>query len=402
MIRKAVAVVSIALIFVALSAVLPATMPPAAAAAAAAQAQAPAGPDVRLDAVMGGGIEGYQLADRPRSFVFPKDHGPHPGFRTEWWYLTGHLDGPDGEWFGVQLTFFRFGLRPPPVGALVPGADAGRAGSDWLTREAWMGHLALTDVRGRRFSADERFARGALGLAGATARPFAVWLEDWRLAASADAPDIWHVSAGADGPEGFSIALELDASAPPVLNGQAGLSVKGDQAENASYYYSMPRLPASGQVRTASGEMPVSGTLWLDREWSTSALEPGTAGWDWFALQLDDGRNLMLYQLRQSDGAAHPASAGTLTAANQGSRHLGATDFSVRVTRHWTSPQTGRRYPAGWRIAVSGSEEVLHLLPAVAGQEHTGMFDYWEGAVRVLDGVGQARGRGYVEMTGYQ
>ena len=338
---------------------------------------------------------GFARALAPRGFVFPADHGPHPAFRTEWWYFTGNLEAAGGRRFGYQLTFFR--------NALAPGAVA-RA-SHWAAREAWLAHFALTDVEGRRFHAFERFRRGALGLAGAEARPFRVWLDRWEASGSVNSPAAaaaWgpltlHAAAGE-----VALDLRLAPGKPPVLQGDGGLSRKGAAPGQASYYYSLTRMPTTGRLRLDGQDLTVRGLSWMDREWSTSSLSPGQVGWDWFALQLADGRELMLYRLRLADGGIDPASSGSLVAADGAKRHLARRDFAVAELARWESP-AGGSYPARWRVRVPSAELDLEVRPLLTDQEHRGAFRYWEGAVAVEGTAAGApvAGRGYVELTGY-
>ena len=329
---------------------------------------------------------GFARALAPRGFAFPADHGPHPGFRTEWWYFTGNLEAAGGRRFGYQLTFFR--------NALAPGAVV-RA-SRWGTREAWLAHFALTDVEGRRFHAFERFRRGALGLAGAQAVPFRVWLDRWE-ASGGPFPLTLRAAAG-----DVALDLRLARGKPPVLQGEAGLSRKGAAPGQASYYYSLTRMPTTGRLRLDGQDLTVRGLSWMDREWSTSSLAPGQVGWDWFALQLADGRELMLYRMRLADGGSDPASAGSLVAADGAKRHLARGDFAVAALARWRSP-AGGSYPARWRVRVPSAGLDLEVRPLVADQEHRGVFRYWEGAVTARGTAGGApiAGRGYVELTGY-
>lgn len=334
---------------------------------------------------------GYDRAVAPRDFVFPEDHGPHPGFRTEWWYFTGNLESPEGRRFGFQLTFFRNALAP----------EMPERGSAWATRQAWLAHFALTDVAGERFSSFERWSRGALGLAGAEADPFRVWVKQWR-AEAIDEEGAFPLRLAAEA-DGVALELTLQAGKPPVLQGERGLSRKGPEPGNASYYYSFTRMPAAGTVRLGGASFPVSGLAWMDREWSTSSLGEGQVGWDWFALQLDDGSELMLYRLRRADGTADPLSSGTLVEPRGDSRTLRARDFSLEDLEHWQSPKSGALYPAAWRIRVPSEDLELRVEPVQPDQELDVSFRYWEGAVDVS---GSRRGkpvagRGYAELTGY-
>lgn len=353
---------------------------------------APAPHEARLDvaAALGGVADpGFVRADRPRAFRFPADHGPHPEFRNEWWYFTGNLSAADGRRYGYELSLFRVALTP----------QAPLRASAWATNQVYMGHFALTDASGRKFQFVERFARGAIGLAGARSAPFAVWIEDWRVEADAADPSRWRLTAAA-GDAG--VALQLMSAKPVVLQGERGLSRKSAEPGNASYYYSVPRLATEGTLTIGGKEVAVRGSSWLDREWSTSALGVEQAGWDWFALQLDDGRELMFYQLRRRDGAVDPFSAGMFIDRNGGGTPLRAPDVGVEVTERWTSPRGGV-YPARWRLTVPALDLVLDIKPVLADQELMVSVRYWEGAVDVR-GVERGRaltGVGYVELTGY-
>jgi len=353
------------------------------------------------------GGEGYAVADRPRDFHFPADHGPHPDFRLEWWYFTGNLatgagDADPGRRFGFQLTFFRQAAAPP-------GMVAERA-SAWATRQIYLAHFAVTDVDGGGFHAFERAARGAAGLAGARAEPFRVWLEGWsaestgegflplRLAARAGGDDASGIGTG--GAE-VAIDLELAEGGPPVLQGEEGWSRKGPEPGNASYYYSFPRMPARGAVAVGGRRFAVRGEVWLDREWSTSGLSEEQVGWDWFSLQLDDGRELMVYQIRRRDGTFEPSSHGALIAGGT-ARRLTVDDFELEVLDRWRSPRGGV-YPARWRLRLPGEGLGLTVEPLLADQELDVSFRYWEGAVAAAgEGPGgPVTGRGYVELVGY-
>jgi len=374
---------------------------------------------------LSGDTTGYARADAPRPFHFPADHGPHPRFRTEWWYFTGNLDGADGRRFGYQLTFFRNALAPPDDEAAAFPTDD-RA-SPWATRQAWFAHFAVTDAAGRRFFAAQRLARGGrLGLAGATftGPGLRLWVDDWSARSVLPVGTAPPAIRGggllplrlAAAQEGAAIALTLEPGKPVVLQGDSGLSVKSrDPATgmvDASYYYSFTRLPTAGTVTLGEGSFAVSGSSWMDREWSTSALAQDQVGWDWFALQLDDGRDLMVYALRLSDavgGGIDPASSATLVARDGTARHLARDAFAIDVLDRWRSPATGALYPFTWHLAVPGEGIDLVIRPVLADQELDVGLRYWEGAVDVRradasrEGSAGAPviGRGYVELTGY-
>lgn len=343
-----------------------------------------------LQGLLGGEFGEYARAEAVRPFRFPDDHGPHPDFRSEWWYVTGNLRGSAGERYGFQFTVFRFAMAPRER----DGASA------WGTRQAYMAHLAVADIGAGRSYAYERFARGALDLAGAQAQPFAVWLEDWRLSQAGAEPFPWLLRA-AEGEVGLSLRLAADK--PPVLQGEQGLSRKGPEPGNASYYYSYTRMSAEGELTVGGRTVPVRGEAWLDREWSTSALSPDLEGWDWFSLQLEDGGELMLYQLRRTDGGASPFSAATYVPADGAPRSLSAGEFRLSALAHWRSPASGARYPIRWRVEVPALAADLVVSAGIPAQELNLSVRYWEGAVDVVGTLGgqSARGVGYMELTGY-
>jgi len=335
---------------------------------------------------------GYARALAPRPFSFPADHGPHPDFRSEWWYFTGHLAAADRRHFGFQLTFFRF--------AIAPGAVA--RNSAWATNQAWMAHFTLTDTQGGRFHAAERLGRGALDIAGAQARPFRVWLDDWQAASAAPLSGMFPLRLEASqGPA--AIALELTAVKPLVLQGQDGWDRKGPQRGDASYYYSFTRLAAQGRVRIDGASFEVEGSAWMDREWSSNALGQDLEGWDWISLQLSDGSELMLYRLRRRDGSANPFSSGALFLPGGEKLALRAGEFEFQPRRWWTSQKTRVRYPVAWSLKIPSRELSLELEPVLDDQELNLTVRYWEGAVRVngRSGTAPVTGQGYLELAGY-
>jgi predicted secreted hydrolase len=346
-------------------------------------------PSFTVQSLLGGSDDaGYERALAPRPFVFPDDHGPHPGFRSEWWYLTGQLTA-SGRRFGYQLTMFRQALAPAAIARPSP----------WGARDAFMAHLAITDASGRRFRASERLARGAFELAGARAAPFAVWVESWRVEGEG-APFPLHLRARA---EDVALDLMVEAGRGPVLQGERGLSAKGPEPGNASYYYSMTRLPTRGRVEIAGERVDVAGTSWLDREWSTSALGADLAGWDWLALELTDGRDLMIYRLRRKDGTAAPESRATIIDPSGATTVLPASGFALIPRGEWRSPRTGARYPLRWRLELPSQGLTLSLRPLLDDQELALSVHYWEGAVEAAGRTSTepVSARGYLELTGY-
>jgi predicted secreted hydrolase len=342
------------------------------------------------DTLRGANDEGYARAIEPREFRFPADHGPHPEFRTEWWYYTGNLATPEGRRFGFQLTFFRSALAPS-----MPARQ-----SAWATRQAWLAHFAVSDIGSGKFHSFERWSRGAVGLGGAQAEPFRVWMKDWTAeGVGGQAPPMRLAASEGD----LGIDLLLQPGKPPVLQGDRGLSRKGPETGDASYYYSLTRMPAAGNIRLGVHRFAATGLAWMDREWSTSSLAPGQVGWDWFALQLSDGSDLMLYRLRLADGAADPASSGTVVSPDGTARHLVLPDFQIAGSGEWRSLRSGVRYPARWQVKIPSEDLDLEIRPALADQELDVSFRYWEGAVEI---AGTRRGRpvrgqGYAELTGY-
>jgi predicted secreted hydrolase len=340
---------------------------------------------------------GFADALEPRSFAFPRDHGPHPDFGQEWWYVTGNLDATDGERFGFELTFFRVALVPPRTAesAELPATSASPA-SAWRAREVYVAHFAVTDVARQRFRSEQKLSRAALGLAGAQAEPLHVWLDDWALKGSGAS---WELHATQPG---YSIDLTLEPQSAPVLNGEAGLSRKSDQAADATYYYSMPRLDVRGRLLRDGRSIEVRGLAWLDREWGSGGLGPSEVGWDWFGLQLSDGSALMFYALRDRDGRRDAHSAGTWIAADGSVRALTDADVGIAVNGDWRNG-SGDRYPAGWRIRVPALSLDLNVRPVLADQELQTTPRYWEGAVDVSGERAGKRlgGRGYVELVGY-
>jgi predicted secreted hydrolase len=346
------------------------------------------------EALGSGDLAGFARALAPRPFAFPADWGPHPEFRTEWWYYTGNLETRERRHVGFELTFFRVALAPPSTGPSPARASA------WGATQLYLAHFAVTDTAGRRFHAWSRLERGAVGLAGARARPFRVAVDDWSVEGLTAGGLPVRLRAAQDD---VAIDLVLESAKPVVLQGDQGLSRKGPEPGNASYYYSLTRMTARGTVRVGEGSLDVSGLAWMDHEWSTSALGPDLAGWDWLALQLDDGRDVMVYRLRRRDGTSDPLSAGTVVAADGATRALGPDDVRLEALDHWTSPRSRVRYPSRWRVTIPAADLRLEVTPRLPDQELIVGTRYWEGAVGI-EGASAGRpvsGRGYVELVGY-
>jgi predicted secreted hydrolase len=334
--------------------------------------------------------DGFQRTKGPRDWSFPEDFGPHPDYQTEWWYYTGNLESEEGERFGYQLTIFRR--------ALLPKVDRAERESAWATEQIYMGHFALSDVSAGVHYAFERFVRGAAGLAGAQSEPYQVWLENWQVEEFAEGQ--YRLMAEQDG-----VALDLifEDLKGPILHGDQGYSQKGPEEGNASHYYSQTRLESSGIVRTPKGSFGVSGLSWKDHEFSTKALSAGQVGWDWFSIQLDDGSELMIFQIRRSDGTVDPFSSGSWISPNGELIHLEKKNFEIQVEDSWSSPNSGAEYPSQWTINIPLLDLNLAVTPLLADQEMNVSYNYWEGVVKV-DGIvrgASVSGNGYVEMTGY-
>jgi len=346
-------------------------------------------PTLTADEDWGRVLPGLELA-------YPADHGAHPSTRTEWWYLTGQLEAADGARFGFQFTVFRRGLAAGP---------AAEGSSPLRARQVLAGHLALTDIDGQRTLFAERLRRAGSPLARAATGDLDVVLEDWSLQRQEDPgrPESERLLLSASDPTtGIALELELVPTKPLVRHGVDGYSAKGADPGNASAYVSWPRLLTRGRIEIDGEPREVTGQAWFDHEFGTSVLEPDVLGWVWFGLQLDDGRELMLFHLRRSDGTLTPASAGTLVEADGRTRALGLDEFSVEVLASWTSPHSAATYPARWRLEVPSAGLELVVAPLVPDCElhATGSVDvsYWEGPVEI---TGSSTGRGYAELTGF-
>ena len=326
------------------------------------------------------------LALPVRTLEFPRDFGAHPERRTEWWYVTGFAEA-GGREFGFQLTFFRSRIE-----------QAQALASKFAARQLVFAHAALTDVRGKRLWHDQRIAREGFGVAQADAADTRVQLRDWHLARDGDG------SYGARLPAGkFTLDLRFRPTQPLLLQGRQGLSRKGPDEDQASYYYSVPQLAVSGTLALHGQRFAIgAGKAWLDHEWSDALLHPQAVGWDWIGMNLDDSSALTAFQLRRSDGTAL-WDGGSFRAAN-GSTFIaarGETQFAAQ--RRWTSPLSGARYPVEWSVRTPADTYTVRAViddQELDSRASTGAI-YWEGLSMLFDGNGRRVGRGYLEMTGY-
>jgi predicted secreted hydrolase len=321
-------------------------------------------------------------------YQFPRDHGSHSEYKLEWWYYTGHLRADGGREFGYELTFFRAG-----VDNRVESASA------WTINDLYMAHFAITDIAGGQFLYEEKLNRAGPGIAGAAKEDLDVWNENWSARGSGE-----KVMLRAKG-KSMAVDLVLDPLGPPVIHGTDGVSQKAAGEGHSSHYYSIPRLKTEGTLVIGDLKFSVTGESWMDHEFGTNQLGQSQIGWDWFGLQLDNGINLMLYRMRNSDGSIDAYSSGTIMDGD--ARHLDRAAFSATPLRTWTSGKTGTAYPVEWTISIPSQSSELRVTPLLEDQElvttrSTGIA-YWEGAVRV-SGTWRGKpveGRGYLELTGY-
>ncbi|MEM9013020.1 MAG: lipocalin-like domain-containing protein [Pseudomonadota bacterium] len=324
---------------------------------------------------LGTTVEGYAEVVPGRTFSFPEDHGPHPEFRIEWWYVTATLADADGRSFGLQWTLFRQAMTPD-------GRDEG-----WASNQIWMGHAAATSAESHAHA--ELFARGGTGQAGAVAAPFSAWIDGWEMTSEEEAFSPLRLRAqGAD----FAYDLRLVTDVLPVLQGDRGFSLKSDQGQ-ASYYFSQPAFTAEGTLTIDGATHQVTGQAWMDREFSSQPLADDQDGWDWFALRLSDDVDLMLYRLRHAEGdnyfSGNWIENGVSTLLPRGAVRL--------EPERWTEV-AGREVPTHWRVSVPDRDVALSVTPLNAQSWMDTSFPYWEGPVRF---EGSHSGVGFLEMTGY-
>ncbi len=329
--------------------------------------------------------EAYATVTPGKSLRFPRDFGSHPAFRTEWWYVTGWLQTPQGQPIGFQVTFFRSAT----------GSDA-RNPSRFAPKQLIIAHAALSDPALGRLQHDQKIARTGFGLASASETDTDVKLGAWTMRRVADGSYAIHVPA-----RDFNMTLTLTPGTPLLLQGEDGYSRKGPKPEQASYYYSQPQLKVSGSIARQGKSISVSGSAWLDHEWSSTVLDPAAVGWDWVGINLDDGGALMAFRIRDKKGGSL-WSHGMIRDGSGRQQRFSAKQVSFTPLRQWRSPRTGGSYPVALAIDIDGTRwqvEPLQDDQELDSRASTGAV-YWEGAVRVRRN-GQPAGRGYLEMTGY-
>ena len=329
---------------------------------------------------LGGESEGFASVVPGKTLEFPRDHGPHPDYRIEWWYLTANLRDEAGTEWGAQWTLFRQ--------AMAPGAEQ----EGWANRQLWMGHAAVTSAETHRYA--EKFARGGVGQAGAQAQPFHAWIDSWEMRGpdSFSAQNAAPLAVSASGAD-FSYALSLECDRPLVLQGDGGYSRKSERGQ-ASYYYSQPWYRASGSVTLGDRQTAVTGRAWMDREWSSQPLASDQTGWDWFSLHLEVGEKVMLFRLRQKDGRNY--FAGNWIDANGRSEPLAAS--TITMTPMAFTGIGNRKMPTSWRVIVADRGLQIDSVPLNPGSWMGTRFAYWEGPISFR---GSHTGVGYLEMTGY-
>jgi predicted secreted hydrolase len=327
----------------------------------------------------------YPAVEAGVTLRFPRDHGSHPAFRTEWWYLTGQVRDDAGTPLGLQITFFR--SRPGIAEDLA---------SRFAPRQLLFAHAALAVAARGRLLHDQRAARAGLGLAEAALQTTDVRIDDWSLRRTNEDTYVARIAA-----REFSFDLRFRVTQPPLLQGAAGVSRKGPRPSQASYYYSLPQLAVTGQIAVGNAAMQVAGTAWLDHEWSSAYLASEARGWDWTGINLDDGGALMAFRIRDRDGNAYWA-GGTHRGAEGELEVFGPQDVRFEPLRRWRSPRTGVEFPVAMRV-VAGAFD-LTLEPLLDDQELDARASvgtiYWEGAVLASRAAAPA-GSGYLELTGY-
>jgi predicted secreted hydrolase len=337
--------------------------------------------------------EEFRLATEGYRYAFPRDHGAHEEYRTEWWYYTGQLTAKNGRPFGYELTFFRRGM---------PREQTKTLPSQWAVTHLYLAHFAVSDLSKGRFHYAEKMSRAGLGKAGAASDRLNVWIDRWSAESPLAAPGTQTLHA-ADG--NLGIQLTVSPEKPLVVHGTGGISRKGSVA--ASHYYSFTRLATTGILSIDGERFDVTGNSWMDHEFGSAELGKDLVGWDWFCLQLDDQRELMLYHLRRTDGSADPASSGTLIDRDGRGHHLTVSEFTLEPISYWTSQTSHARYPQRWRLTIPSQQLSFELVPLMADQElsttRSTQVTYWEGAIEATGSIQgrAARAQGYMELTGY-
>lgn len=333
----------------------------------------------------------WRLALPGWQYEFPRDHGNHPDFKTEWWYFTGNLLSDTGREFGYQLTFFRQGVRPP--------SDRLPTKSRLVVDHIQFVHFAITDLSKNRFFYHQDLTRGAFGEAGFNQNNRLAWIEDHSLELL---PEGGFRIVGRS-PE-KSLDLQLKPAKPLIFHGVDGISQKAEGPGRASHYYSFTRLLSSGQLRIGDDTFTVQGTSWYDHEWATNQLTSEQIGWDWFSLQFDDGSELMVFQIRTKDGGRDPYSSGTFIHADGTTTKVKHDDFILEPGRLWQSKTTGAKYPVTWTLNIQPLELEIAISARMDAQELVlAPISYWEGSIQAVGTVGGSKvsALGYLEMTGY-
>lgn len=333
----------------------------------------------------------YRTATPGYRFEFPRDYFDHPDFQTEWWYYTGNLKSSSGHRYGFELTFFRQGVSRDPAKSAA-----------WDVRDLYLAHLALSDLDGHHFFHSERLNRAGPRIAGVSEASGRIWNGDCQIQWEGSDQKLQAIDPR------FQVHLTLHPEKPPVIHGENGVSQKSAGPSHASYYISLTRLAASGQIELNGETVHVGGLAWMDHEFFTQQLAPGQTGWDWLSLQFEDDTELMLFHIRRKDGSVDPFSAGTYVDAHGKLTHLKVTDFTLQpLSETWTSPATRAVYPVAWKIAIPRLGIELEARTPLDSQEMSGgagfVPDYWEGAI-TLEGYREKaplHGVGYLEMTGY-
>lgn len=319
-------------------------------------------------------------------YEFPRDHGSHAGFKTEWWYFTGNLKAENGgAELGYQLTFFRQGIADP---------SSDLPESRFVQRDVKFAHFAVSDIPSEKFHHFQKLSRGGFGEAGFDEGSRIAWIDSW----SCDRTGLhdFHLKAEQDG---VAIDLRLDSEREPVVHGLDGISRKAEGEGRSSHYYSLTRMKTAGTVSIDGVRYKVDGLTWFDHEWATNQLAAHQKGWDWFSIHFEDGGELMLFQIRTAEGGRDGFSSGTYIDASGKAQKIEEPDFDLQPLAWWSSPESKARYPVEWKIKIPHLGLDLNVRARFSNQELAASpFSYWEGSVSV---EGSRKGRGYLEMTGY-